>query len=515
MRLSIESERVAELLRLSKKTLPELLKDTKFEFVNPTELSGDNIHYIVFSEGNDPNHPSTDGKIVVANADYNQIKNIVTSSPESWLENVFLLSIPLSECGDKLPYKFIQAKELAWNKNLPWKKLHPKNDEFGRPWWKKYKDITNQYITIRTMKEDGEVKLKYYDVSSLKKDDVVLLVRGLLSEAQREIKTNHESKLDKELNSFKESVAVVQYRHENDVVLDEGKLQSELKEATELYHEPGSGNIVTLTPNTSLLEEVFETKLKTKLEERLDPTETWFANVRQNKVTTEELCGIEKKEVPADVASVPLADFEVRNSSEQAIMNILEEKAIKEYSNRQNTKSYFGPTVVPNSYVEAIADKLNKKGITQSVLLGPPSVEPYPLNKVTFNGDQDTIGKAFKTFLKKAENNVGKELKEVLENSQEDLENKEEDEVLENIVAEVTISDKEKHDQEMVNHPKHYTQGTIEVSDFIIDQKLDFLAGNIVKYVCRHKFKGTPVQDLKKARWYLDKLIEVASKENK
>lgn len=60
---------------------------------------------------------------------------------------------------------------------------------------------------------------------------------------------------------------------------------------------------------------------------------------------------------------------------------------------------------------------------------------------------------------------------------------------------------------DLVNHPPHYKQGKIEVSDFIIDQKMSFLEGNIVKYVARYKFKnGT--QDLKKALWYLQKLIE-------
>lgn len=59
---------------------------------------------------------------------------------------------------------------------------------------------------------------------------------------------------------------------------------------------------------------------------------------------------------------------------------------------------------------------------------------------------------------------------------------------------------------DMVNKPPHYTKGNIEVSDFIIDQGLNFLEGNVVKYVCRHKFKNG-IEDLKKAEWYLKKLI--------
>lgn len=61
------------------------------------------------------------------------------------------------------------------------------------------------------------------------------------------------------------------------------------------------------------------------------------------------------------------------------------------------------------------------------------------------------------------------------------------------------------HDQ--INSPKHYTHGTIEVIDFIEDQQMDFNLGNAVKYLARHRFKGRPLEDLKKARWYVDRLI--------
>ena len=58
--------------------------------------------------------------------------------------------------------------------------------------------------------------------------------------------------------------------------------------------------------------------------------------------------------------------------------------------------------------------------------------------------------------------------------------------------------------REKVNHPKHYNKGKIEVIDAIADWKLEFCAGNVVKYVARHKYKGSPIEDLKKARWYLE-----------
>ena len=56
-------------------------------------------------------------------------------------------------------------------------------------------------------------------------------------------------------------------------------------------------------------------------------------------------------------------------------------------------------------------------------------------------------------------------------------------------------------------NPSHYKQGKIEVIDFIMDQKMDYLTSNICKYICRWRFKDG-VCDLKKARWFLDKLIE-------
>jgi Protein of unknwon function (DUF3310) len=59
-----------------------------------------------------------------------------------------------------------------------------------------------------------------------------------------------------------------------------------------------------------------------------------------------------------------------------------------------------------------------------------------------------------------------------------------------------------------VNHPPHYTQGNIEVIDFIRDQKLGYCEGNSVKYICRAPHKGDELEDLKKARFYLEVRIE-------
>lgn len=59
-----------------------------------------------------------------------------------------------------------------------------------------------------------------------------------------------------------------------------------------------------------------------------------------------------------------------------------------------------------------------------------------------------------------------------------------------------------------VNHPAHYTQGGIEVIDAIEAWELGFHLGNVVKYVARAAHKGRLLEDLKKARWYLDRAIQ-------
>lgn len=61
-----------------------------------------------------------------------------------------------------------------------------------------------------------------------------------------------------------------------------------------------------------------------------------------------------------------------------------------------------------------------------------------------------------------------------------------------------------------VNHPSHYTDGKIEVIDFIEDKKLGFHLGNAVKYITRagKKDPAKTVEDLEKAIWYIKRYIE-------
>lgn len=73
------------------------------------------------------------------------------------------------------------------------------------------------------------------------------------------------------------------------------------------------------------------------------------------------------------------------------------------------------------------------------------------------------------------------------------------------------------HDQQEssdpVNHPAHYTQYSMECIDMIEVLGLGWgaentwCAGNAFKYIFRHRHKANPVEDLKKARWYLNRLI--------
>ena len=58
-----------------------------------------------------------------------------------------------------------------------------------------------------------------------------------------------------------------------------------------------------------------------------------------------------------------------------------------------------------------------------------------------------------------------------------------------------------------VTQQTHYTQFRIQPLEFIGRNKLGFLEGNIIKYVCRYDLKNG-LEDLKKARHYLDCLIE-------
>ena len=67
--------------------------------------------------------------------------------------------------------------------------------------------------------------------------------------------------------------------------------------------------------------------------------------------------------------------------------------------------------------------------------------------------------------------------------------------------------------EDMVNNPNHYNTGSVECIEAIRESMSPvsykgYLKGNVQKYVWRYEHKGNEIQDLRKARWYLDKLLD-------
>tara|TARA_A100001388_G_scaffold266921_1_gene240477 strand:+ start:114 stop:410 length:297 start_codon:yes stop_codon:yes gene_type:complete len=72
--------------------------------------------------------------------------------------------------------------------------------------------------------------------------------------------------------------------------------------------------------------------------------------------------------------------------------------------------------------------------------------------------------------------------------------------------------------EDNVNKPFHYNQAGIECIEAILaathEQREGYLQGNIIKYIWRYRYKNG-LEDLKKARWYVEKLIEVYKEKHK
>ena len=72
-----------------------------------------------------------------------------------------------------------------------------------------------------------------------------------------------------------------------------------------------------------------------------------------------------------------------------------------------------------------------------------------------------------------------------------------------------------------VNKPAHYNLGgDIECIDYIkqiltLDGFIAYCHGNMIKYQHRHSYKGNPVEDMKKAQWYLNKMLETMKEKHK
>lgn len=65
----------------------------------------------------------------------------------------------------------------------------------------------------------------------------------------------------------------------------------------------------------------------------------------------------------------------------------------------------------------------------------------------------------------------------------------------------------EEPEADNVNHPAHYKVGGVETIDFIEAKSLNFHLGNVVKYIARADHKGDKLENLHKARWYLNREI--------
>lgn len=61
---------------------------------------------------------------------------------------------------------------------------------------------------------------------------------------------------------------------------------------------------------------------------------------------------------------------------------------------------------------------------------------------------------------------------------------------------------------ETVNHPPHYNNHPARIECIQVVEHMSFNLGNVVKYIWRSGEKGTTVEDLQKAKWYLEREIQ-------
>ena len=74
--------------------------------------------------------------------------------------------------------------------------------------------------------------------------------------------------------------------------------------------------------------------------------------------------------------------------------------------------------------------------------------------------------------------------------------------------------------EDQVNNPPHYNfnhkgEKAIETYEYIESWCMNYTQGNIIKYVSRYPYKGKALEDLQKARWYINKLISQIEQEEK
>ena len=69
--------------------------------------------------------------------------------------------------------------------------------------------------------------------------------------------------------------------------------------------------------------------------------------------------------------------------------------------------------------------------------------------------------------------------------------------------------------EDMINHPPHYTSHPSGVECISVTEHMNFCVGNAVKYLWRAGSKGAALEDLRKARWYVDREIQRLEKETR
>ena len=78
-------------------------------------------------------------------------------------------------------------------------------------------------------------------------------------------------------------------------------------------------------------------------------------------------------------------------------------------------------------------------------------------------------------------------------------------------MMEATVEDDMPRDRQgvdRVNHPQHYTSHPSGVECITVVEQMGFCLGNAIKYIWRADLKGDAIEDLRKARFYIDREIE-------
>lgn len=67
---------------------------------------------------------------------------------------------------------------------------------------------------------------------------------------------------------------------------------------------------------------------------------------------------------------------------------------------------------------------------------------------------------------------------------------------------------------DIVNHPPHYTKHPSGIECIQITEHMNFCLGNAVKYIWRSGLKNNAIEDLEKAKWYIEREILKRKSEN-